>query len=229
MPLTAICGIIGALSISAFPLTSGFISKSMITDAASNEHLAVVWYLLIAASAGVFLHAGIKFPWFVFFQKDSGLKAKDPSFRMCTPMIILSIFCILIGVVPNLLYDILPYPVYYEPYTGTHIGTQFQLLLFSGLAFFIFLPQMKRTLTITLDTDWFYRKAAKLLIEGFQSFSEKWMHQKEIRAHNFKKRLLVVFSEQGSWAAIKTSSVPAGVATLWILLILCLCLLVYYL
>lgn len=229
MPLTAICGIIGALSISAFPLTSGFISKSMITDAASNEQLAVVWYLLIAASAGVFLHAGIKFPWFVFFQKNSGLKAKDPSFWMCTPMIILSIFCILIGVVPNLLYDILPYPVYYVPYTGTHIGTQFQLLLFSGLAFFIFLPQMKRTLTITLDTDWFYRKAARLLIEGFQSFSEKGMHQKEIRAHNFKKRLLVVFSEQGSWAAIKTSSVPAGVATLWILLILCLCLLIYYL
>jgi multicomponent Na+:H+ antiporter subunit D len=35
---------------------------------------------------------------------------------------------------------------------------QLQLLLFSGLAFFVFLPYLKRTLTITLDTDWFWRR-----------------------------------------------------------------------
>ena len=72
MPLTTVCGIVGALSISSFPLTSGFVSKSMISEAAADQHLAVVWFLLAAGSAGVFLHAGIKFPWFVFFQKDSG-------------------------------------------------------------------------------------------------------------------------------------------------------------
>jgi multicomponent Na+:H+ antiporter subunit D len=75
MPLTTACGTIGALSISSFPLTSGFISKSMVTQAATDGHLLAVWLLLTAASAGVFLHAGIKFPWFVFFQKDSGLRA----------------------------------------------------------------------------------------------------------------------------------------------------------
>ena len=69
MPLTMICGTIGALAISAFPLTSGFISKSMISQAAADMHLQWVWILLAAASAGVFLHAGIKFPWFVFFSK----------------------------------------------------------------------------------------------------------------------------------------------------------------
>ncbi|MEE8233252.1 MAG: Na(+)/H(+) antiporter subunit D, partial [Gammaproteobacteria bacterium] len=74
MPFTATCGIIGALAISAFPLTSGFISKSMITQTAAENQLLLVWILLQAASAGVFLHAGIKFPWFVFFQKDSGLR-----------------------------------------------------------------------------------------------------------------------------------------------------------
>ena len=72
MPLTTICGIVGALSISSFPLTSGFVSKSLISTAAGVQHLELVWYLLAAASAGVFLHAGIKFPWFVFFQKDFG-------------------------------------------------------------------------------------------------------------------------------------------------------------
>ncbi len=69
MPVTAACGIIGALSISSFPLTSGFVSKSMISEAAGMQHMASVWFLLAAASAGVFLHAGIKFPWFVFFRR----------------------------------------------------------------------------------------------------------------------------------------------------------------
>src|SRR3970282_254978 len=82
MPLNAACGIVGALAISSFPLTSGFVSKSMISQAAGDEHLFAVWMLLAAASAGVFLHAGIKFPWFVFFQKDSGLRPPEPPWNM---------------------------------------------------------------------------------------------------------------------------------------------------
>ena len=157
MPITAICGIIGALAISAFPFTSGFISKSMISQAAANEHLAWVWYLLTAASAGVFLHAGIKFPWFVFFQKDSGLRPPDPPWNMRAAMILFAVLCIGLGCFPGLLYQLLPYAVDYEPYTGAHLVSQFQLLLFSGLAFFLLLPLMKRTLTISLDLDWIYR------------------------------------------------------------------------
>ena len=41
----------------------------MISYAAADEHLFYVWLGLVAASAGVFLHAGIKFPWFVFFKR----------------------------------------------------------------------------------------------------------------------------------------------------------------
>ena len=111
MPLTCICGIIGALSISSFPLTSGFISKSMISQAAANEHLAIVWFLLAAASAGVFLHAGIKFPWFVFFQKDSGLRPPDPPLNMRVAMVLFSFLCIALGVWPQPLYALLPFPV----------------------------------------------------------------------------------------------------------------------
>ena len=157
MPITAVCGIIGALSISAFPLTSGFVSKSMISQASVDEHLLWVWLLLQAASAGVFLHAGIKFPWFVFFQKDSGLRPSDPPKNMQVSMIFFAMICILIGIFPNILYSMLPYPVFYQPFTSAHIISQLQLLLFSGLAFFVMLPLMKRTLTISLDFDWFYR------------------------------------------------------------------------
>jgi multicomponent Na+:H+ antiporter subunit D len=159
MPLTTICGGIGALAISSFPLTSGFISKSMISQSAADGHLFMVWMLLAAASAGVFLHAGIKFPWFVFFQKDSGLRPPDPPASMRWAMILFAFLCIALGVWPQPLYTMLPYPVDYVPYTGAHVLTQLQLLLFSGLAFFVMLDYLKRTPTITLDFDWLWRIA----------------------------------------------------------------------
>ena len=166
MPLTALCGIVGALAISAFPYTSGFVTKSMISQAAADQHLTTVWLLLVAASAGVFLHAGIKFPWFVFFQKDSGLRPKDPPWNMRAAMILFAAACIALGVFPQWLYGLLPYPVDYEPYTASHLVSQFQLLLFSGLAFFALLPLMKRTLTLSLDTDWLWRVAGFHLGRG---------------------------------------------------------------
>ena len=168
MPLTTICGTIGALAISSFPLTSGFVAKGLTVSAAADSHLGLVWFLLVAASAGVFLHAGIKFPWYVFFQKDSGLRPKDPPWNMQAAMVLLSVLCIVIGVFPGLLYWMLPYPVDYVPYTAEHVVTQLQLLLFAGLAFFVMLPMMKRTLTLSLDVDWFWRVAWVTLFRALE-------------------------------------------------------------
>jgi multicomponent Na+:H+ antiporter subunit D len=171
MPLTTICGIVGALSISSFPLTSGFVSKSMISEAAGIQKLEVVWFLLAAASAGVFLHAGIKFPWFVFFQKDSGLRPSEPPWNMRAAMILFAALCIGIGVFPAPLYAMLPYPVDFVPYTGSHVVFYLQLLLFSGLAFFLMLGWLKRTMTITLDTDWFYRRLGAGLLRNLDRWA----------------------------------------------------------
>ena len=170
MPVTTLCGIVGALAISSFPWTSGFVSKSMISQAAGDEHLALVWFLLMAASAGVFLHAGIKYPWFVFFQKDSGLRPPDPPWNMQAAMIFFAVLCIGLGMWPEPLYALLPYPVDYVPYTAPHVVNMLQLLLFSGLAFFLMLPLMKRTLTITLDTDWIYRRLGPALVRGMGAY-----------------------------------------------------------
>jgi multicomponent Na+:H+ antiporter subunit D len=164
MPLTTLCGIVGALSISSFPLTSGFISKAMIAEGAAQQHLALVWFLLAAGSAGVFLHAGIKFPWFVFFQKDSGLRPAEPPVNMRLAMLLFAMLCIALGVAPGVLYAALPYPVAYVPYTASHVVSQLQLLLFSGLAFFLMLGWLKRTLTITLDIDWFWRRLGPAIL-----------------------------------------------------------------
>src|SRR5690606_28228693 len=84
---------------------------------------------------------------------------KDPPWNMRAAMILFSAGCIGLGVFPEWLYALLPYPVDYEPYTASHLVTQFQLLLFSGLAFFALLPLMKRTNTLSLDFDWLWRVA----------------------------------------------------------------------
>ena len=157
MPVTTICGIIGALAISSFPLTSGYTTKTLISVAADESGLVLVYFLLAAASAGVFLHAGIKFPWFVFFQKDSGLRPKDAPWNMALAMVLLAAGCIALGVFHQPFYALLPYAVDYHPYAPAKVLYYVQLLLFSGLAFFVLLPLMKRTRTISLDWDWFWR------------------------------------------------------------------------
>ena len=166
MPITTICGIIGALAISSFPLTSGFTTKALISVAAEQQGLVAVYFLLTAASAGVFLHAGIKFPWFVFFQKDSGMRPKDAPWNMAAAMVFFAFLCIFIGVYPEPLWALLPYPVEYDAYAPGKVLFYLQLLLFSGLAFFLFLPLMKRTLTVSLDTDWLWRVLLARIGEG---------------------------------------------------------------
>ncbi len=226
MPLTTIAGTIGALSISAFPLTSGFVAKSMVTDAALHEHMAVVWYLLAAASAGVFLHAGIKFPWFVFFQKDSGLRPPDPPMSMRAAMILMSALCLIIGVAPALLYSLLPYEVDFVPYTLAHVVYQLQLLLFSGLAFFLLLSFLKRTRTLTLDTDWLWRKV-------FPAIGD-WLNNSDrprlwTRVRSGLGRALSGFSQMTAPGALLARSWPTGVMAFWATLLLAAYLLIYYL
>jgi multicomponent Na+:H+ antiporter subunit D len=229
MPLTMVCGTIGALAISSFPLTSGFISKSMISQAAADGQMMIIWMLLAAASAGVFLHAGIKFPWFVFFQKDSGMRPPEPPKNMRVAMVIMAALCIGLGVFPGTLYAILPYPVDYVPYTADHVLKMLQLLLFSGLAFFILLPTMKRTMTISLDFDWFYRHAgvrlSKVLAKAFSSVTAKFENATDLRLSRFKGLILRYLGPNGALA--RTGQV--GTMTLWVVIVLCVYLVVYLL
>ena len=160
MPYTTGLCIIGAASISAFPLFSGFISKSLIITATAVEGYWGVWLVLLFASAGVFHHSGIKIPYFAFFQHDSGKRPEEAPLNMLIAMSLAAFLCIAVGVYPQALYNILPYEVNFQPYTTTHVVTQLQLLLFSALAFGwlmrsgLYPPELKST---NLDFDWSYR------------------------------------------------------------------------
>jgi multicomponent Na+:H+ antiporter subunit D len=220
MPKTALYGIIGALAISAFPFTSGFVTKSLETSAAAHEGLFVVWMLLLAASAGVFLHAGIKFPWFVFFQKDSGLRPPEPPRAMRQAMALFALVCIGLGLFPQPLYAILPYPVHYQPYTAEHVVSQLQLLLFAGFAFFVLLSQMRRTLTISLDFDWFYRKFLHELAAEFTLRTARARERLEERATARVQALIGNLYAHHGPHGVLARSWPTGSMVLWVALML---------
>lgn len=229
MPLTTVCGIVGAISISSFPLTSGFVSKPMIIDAAADLQMQGVWLLLTAASAGVFLHAGIKFPWFVFFQRDSGLRPPDPPFSMRAAMVVCSAICLGLGIWPSLLYSLLPFEISYDAYASGHVIAALQLLLFSGLAFFVLLPMMKRTETITLDTDWVYRRGLKSAVKSLKQATVSLDGALRRGARDALARLLHVVHRHHGPEGVMARTVSSGSMAFWVVITLAGYLLAYQL
>ncbi|MEI6211573.1 MAG: Na(+)/H(+) antiporter subunit D, partial [bacterium] len=166
MPLAFLFTLIGGLSISAFPLFSGFVSKSMIVAAGFEDHHTQAAFLLMLASAGTFLHTGLKVPYFIWFGKnncspETWARAKDPPWNMCVAMALMAFLCILIGCYTPYLYNMLPNPVEYHPYTAYHVSETLQILLFTALGFFLFLKKLIPDPTISLDMDWFYRMGGR--------------------------------------------------------------------
>ena len=170
MPWTTGFCIVGSASISAFPLFSGFVTKSMILTAAAGEGYLIPFLVLLFASAGVFHHSGIKIPFFAFFAHDSGKRPKEAPFNMLLAMGLTAFLCIGIGVYPQPLYALLPFPVEYVPYTTTHVVTTLQLLMFSALAFAVlqrtglYPAELRSTV---LDFDFSYRWFAPKVISWF--------------------------------------------------------------
>jgi multicomponent Na+:H+ antiporter subunit D len=159
MPFTLGLYMVGAFAISAVPLFSGFVSKSMVVSAAGESHLAPIFLLLTLASSGTFLHTGLKLPYYMFFgTKESSRPGHEPPANMLVAMALAAAACLLIGTVPSLLYTYLPYPVDYVPYTSRHVLATLGLLAFTALGFFALLKHLDPEPSVSLDTDWFYRR-----------------------------------------------------------------------
>ncbi len=166
MPLTLGLYMIGAFAISAVPLFSGFVSKSMVVSSAAETHRTWIFLLLTLASSGTFLHTGLKLPYYMFFGTDRGLRAHEPPRNMLAAMGLAAAACVLIGIAPALLYSALPHAVDYAPYTVRHVISTVGLLAFTALGFFLLLRHLDPEPSVSLDTDWFYRRGlTKSLIQ----------------------------------------------------------------
>jgi multicomponent Na+:H+ antiporter subunit D len=209
MPRAFVYTLIGGLSISAFPLFSGFVSKSMIVAAGFEDHLYWAAFLLTLASAGTFLHTGLKVPYFIWFgknncSKETWEKAADPPLNMEVAMIAASVLCIFIGSYTPYLYRMLPYQTEaaeyaLKVYSAYHVSESLQILLFTALGFFLLVKKLAPEPTISIDMDWFYRKGGR----GFY-----WLARKPIQTfdtwfsevyRNVGLRPLMTTSKFWSW------------------------------
>lgn len=189
MPITLSLYMVGGFAISAFPLFSGFVTKSMVVSGAAHDHRPLIALLLTMASAGTFLHTGLKLPYYMFFGKDSGIRTQEPPTNMLIAMGMAAFLCIGIGVFPGPLYKLLPYPVHFNPYTGDHVTSALGILLFTGFGFFMLLKKLDPEPTISVDTDWFYRKGSKI----FMWFANKPLAIYEDYLSNIYNRVLTKY------------------------------------
>lgn len=166
MPRTFWLYMIAAFSISGFPLFNGFISKSMVVAGALEAHHSIAYLFLNLAAVGTFLSVGIKLPYFTWFsrKKNKDLVPTKPPKNMHIGMAIVAFFCILHGIFPSLLYKYLPNYIEHQwnPFTAHHLVEAAQILIFTFIAFWFFRKKLEPHPTISLDTDWFYRRPAKL-------------------------------------------------------------------
>lgn len=228
---TGFC-IIGAASISGFPLFSGFVTKSMILTAAADEGHWIAWALLLFATAGVFYHTSIKIPYRAFFAHDSGKRVKEAPVNMLIAMGLTSALCIFIGVYPDMLYAILPYSVTYVPYTTAHVVNMLQLVAFAALAFAVLHryglnpPELRST---NLDTDWIYRRLLPNSVRAFVASLMDAAHELRRWRAGFMNYLLGrVFHYHGPRGILARTWAISG-AALWVMVLLGGYLLVYYL
>ncbi len=209
MPWAFVFTLIGGLSISAFPLFSGFVSKSMIVAAGFEEGRTWACFGLMLASSGTFLHTGLKVPYFIWFGRnncsaETWERAADPPWNMLAAMAITSILCIGIGCYTPYLYDMLPYPVDYHPYTAYHLSETLQILLFTAAGFFLFRKRLEPQPTISLDMDWLYRKGAlpfmwfaRRPVNAFNEFVSDLYRRVGIRITMAGARVMTWFDREG--------------------------------
>jgi multicomponent Na+:H+ antiporter subunit D len=144
-------------------------------------------------------------------------------------MILFASICIGLGIWPEYLYAMLPYEVTYVPYTVTHVVQMLQLLLFSGFAFFIMLPLMKRTLTITLDFDWTYRRFFLLVLRRL--FAIVWIVDGVMRRVFLSKLdsgLSYLAKKNVGASSLLSRDHPAGSMVIWVAVLLAIYLLLSF-
>jgi len=223
MPKTAVLCIIGAASISAFPLFSGFVAKSMIMAAAMKEGYPWIWLVLLLASAGVLKHAGIQIPYFAFFAHDSGIRTSEPPKNMLLAMTIAAFLCLAIGIYPKMLYQLLPFATDFNPYDLTHVLAQTQLLFFAMLAFVwlnlqgVYPPEK---VAINLDAEWLYRRFLRRLVEKISSYAQGLDSELKLKVEDRVNWLVTYFAQRhyptGKGAVIR----PTGNMVMYIAILL---------
>ncbi|WP_419161945.1 Na(+)/H(+) antiporter subunit D [Candidatus Palauibacter sp.] len=232
MPKTAALCVVGAASIAAFPLFSGFVSKSMVMAAALEQNLDIVWVFLLFASAGVLHHAGIKIPFYGFFGPDSGIRTKEAPTSMLIAMGTAAFLCVFNGTFPYaFLYPNLPYEVTYVPFTSAHVISQLQLLFFAVLAF-VWLRLSDREPhelpSTNLDADWLYRHVGRGAALAVGRVAWALRGSVATRAVATTGNVVGAARRHMGPQGVLARTWPTGTSVIWVAVLLGVLLLLYY-
>ncbi len=133
MPVTFLAFTVAALSISGFPGFNGFVSKGMVVAAAHETSNYVffgedvLWWLLILGGVGTFASFA-KFEWYAFLGSEASHDAGDANNGQKAVLLALAAACILLGVYPDVLFEMLPGDGWTaHPFTAGHIAEGFVL------------------------------------------------------------------------------------------------------
>jgi multicomponent Na+:H+ antiporter subunit D len=228
MRLTAAAGLLGGLAIAAAPLTAGFASKSLITAALSKAHAAPAYFGVMAGSALALVYVGLRFPWFAFFNGDRGLRADDPPAPMRAAMVAIAGLIIVFGVLPDLLYGLLPHGSSYQPYTVGHVVGQVELLAFSALVFFVLLPFVRPRPGTTIDFDWLWLRPGTRVVLGLTEALGRGRNALEMRARQRLNRAFDTLLRHHGPYGVLARTWPTGSMVLWVGVLLIAFLLLYY-
>jgi multicomponent Na+:H+ antiporter subunit D len=229
MPLILGLYMVGALSISGAPLLNGFISKTMISGAMGDAHLEWPILLLLIATIGTFIHTGLKLPYYTWFREGSTeIELRSIPGNMKIAMGIGALFCILFGLSPQLLYNQLPFVTDFHPYSVYNVVEMTQILVLAFVAFWFFKDRLNTSSSISLDTDWFYRKPAGIVEKLFVTLPNRLFGKAEqfvysiagrvsVLSKNPLKLLLPSFAAEGREISSDGFSASIGAALSFIL------------
>ena len=232
MPLTAGFCVIGTASLLAFPLFGAFVTKSLILEATARDGRWIVFLALLFAAAAEFYPAGAKVPHLAFFGRDCGIRCEEAPRNMLIAMGMAAALCVGIGLFPQALYTLLPYPVVFDPYTATHVIAQLQLLAWSALAFAVLVrtgiypPELR---SVNLDFDWFYRRLLPAASARVWALALRAWEAFNAGAARRVEALIAVLSRHHGPHGLLAATWPTGSMVLWAVLLLGACLLFYYL
>jgi multicomponent Na+:H+ antiporter subunit D len=159
MPFTFVTFTIAALSIAGFPLFNGFVSKGMIIGAADKKELELLWGLLLVGGVGTFL-SFIKLGYFAFVEGSYEGTVRDANLGQGVAMGSVAGLCVLFGVAPNLLFELLPlqgeygYTTFTVPHVAEGVG-----LAALGLIGFAILRGPLHHIGRVPDIDFVYNRA----------------------------------------------------------------------
>ena len=150
---------------------------------------------------------------------------------MLIAMAIASALCLGIGMFPDYLYLLLPFQVNFIPYTAAHVITQLQLLMFSALAFTVLMwtriypPELA---SINLDTDWVYRRLLPKIYSALvAAISAFYCSLARMAGNRAEELIRTSFHLTGPHSTLARTW-QIGSSALWVMVLLALCLILYY-